>query len=125
MIDKFASTALLAAALAMAPLWAGSAFAQDKTRADVKAETASAGKAGASPKEASPGAAPMSNKPRAEVKKERDAAAKSSAADRTTGDAGVTPLPKSSKSRAEVKKERDAAKPKNDAAKAKDYTPSK
>ena len=58
------------------------------------------------------------------MKAERDAAKKMTTAERTTGDAGVAPLPKSTKSRAEVKTERDASKT-TDAAKAKDYTPTK
>lgn len=114
-----------AALFATAALFTGAIQAQDKTRAEVRVEAASANKSGTVVKgEASAGPAAKSTKSRAEVKAERDAAKKMTTAERTTGDAGVAPLPKSTKSRAEVKTERDASKT-TDAAKAKDYTPTK
>lgn len=124
-MKNIASATLLAAAFAATQLFAASAFAQDKTRAEVKAEAASANKAGTVVKEASPAPMAQSTKARTQVKGERDAARGMAKVERSYGDAGVAEAPKSTKTRAEVKKERDAAKPKNDAAKAKDYSPAK
>ena len=68
----------LAAVLVATQVLALSAFAQDKSRADVKADTASAVKAGAIPKgeAGAPVAAAKSTKARAEVKAEAAAATK-------------------------------------------------
>jgi colicin import membrane protein len=76
----------LAAVVVAAQALAVSAWAQDKTRADVKAEAASANKAGAIPKgeAAAPVPAAKSTKARADVKAEASAATK----------AGTTPSTK-------------------------------
>ncbi len=69
---------VLAAILVVSQSLALSAFAQDKTRADVKADTASAVKSGAIPKGegSAPQAAAKSTKARAEVKTDAAAATK-------------------------------------------------
>jgi Domain of unknown function (DUF4148) len=73
-MNRFAVAVVLVAAQAIAM----SAFAQDKTRADVKAEAASANKAGAIAKgeAGAPVAAAKSTKARAEVKADAAAAVK-------------------------------------------------
>ena len=73
-MNKLALAAVLVAVQSLAV----SAFAQDKTRADVKAEAAAANKAGAIPKgeAAAPVAAAKSTKARAEVKADAAAATK-------------------------------------------------
>lgn len=73
-MNKLALAAVVVAAQALAM----SAFAQDKTRADVKAEAASANKAGAIPKgeTAAPVAAAKSTKARADAKTEAAVATK-------------------------------------------------
>ncbi len=71
----------LAAILVATQVFTVSAFAQDKARADVKAETAAANKAGAIPKGEGTAATPTakSTKPRADVKAEASTANKTGA----------------------------------------------
>lgn len=104
-------------AAAVAQFLVVSAFAQT-TKAEVKAEAASANKAGAIAKgEDTKAPKAKSEKPRAEVKAEAKAAEK---AGLPKGEEGAAPKAKSEKARAEVKKEaKDAAKaqPKGEAPK--------
>ncbi|MFZ2652149.1 MAG: DUF4148 domain-containing protein [Burkholderiaceae bacterium] len=102
----------LAAVLVASQSLALSAFAQDKTRADVKADTASAVKAGAIPKgEANaPQAAAKSTKARADVKADTAAATKAGAIAK-----GETSAPKPAARTTMTKEERDAARAKRKA----------
>ena len=98
----------LAAAIVVSQALALSAFAQEAKRADVKADTASAVKAGAIPKgEASAKEMPTkSTKARPDVKKDTAAATKAGAIEKGEAKAPeMTEKPKSSKARADVKKE--------------------
>ena len=104
-------------AIAAALFTSQMAVAQDKARADVKAEAKDAVKAGKVEKgegSASPTAGAKSTKERAEVKKEAAAAEKAG-----TIEKGPSPAPtgKSVKSRAEVKKEAASAVKSGDVAK--------
>jgi colicin import membrane protein len=110
-MKKLAIAAILVATQALA----ASAFAQDKSRADVKAEAASANKAGAIAKGevGAPVAAAKSTKARAEVK--ADAAAATKAGTTPKGDASMEkPAAKSTmtaeeKAAARAKRKADAA----------------
>jgi hypothetical protein len=98
---------LVAAAVA---LFSYGAFAQEKTRAEVKAETASANKAGkiATGDMDAPVAKPKSTANRSQVKSDTAAAEKSGQI--ATGDLPAkTAKPKSTANRAEVKSETKAA----------------
>jgi hypothetical protein len=90
-----------------------SAFAQAKTRAEVKAEAASAVKSGAIPKgeQAAPEMKAKSTKPRADVKADTKGAVKSGATAKAEGEKaeGAAPMAKSTKARADVKAETKAA----------------
>ena len=100
---------ILATAFAVSQIIAVSAFAQT-TRAEVKAEAASANKAGAIAKgEGSDAPKPKSTAARADVKMEAAAAEKSGTI--ATGQVSKESKPMSTKARAEVKSEtKDAVK---------------
>lgn len=109
---------LFALAAVAALFTAQAALAQGATRAEVKADAASAVKSGAVAKGEGPAAAakPKSTADRAEVKKEAAAAAKAGKIEKgPSADAGKDV--KSTKDRAEVKKEAAAAVKGGDVAK--------
>lgn len=99
----------LATVFVLSQALALSAFAQDKTRAEVKAEAASAVKSGAVVKgEGTPNApAAKSTKARADVKAEAKATEKAGAV--VKGEGSASPSGKSTKARAEVKSEAASA----------------
>jgi hypothetical protein len=106
---KMKTTLSLVAAAAVALLSFG-AMAQEKSRAEVKAETASANKAGqiATGEQSTPTPKPKSTKARADVKSETKTATKSG--DIATGDMPAkTAKPKSTAARSDVKAETKAA----------------
>jgi hypothetical protein len=106
---KLKTTLSLVASAAVA-LFSYSAFAQDKTRAEVKAETAAANKAGkiTTGDLDAPVPKPKSTETRSQVKSETAAANK--AGKITTGDLDApVAKPKSKANRAEVKSETKAA----------------
>jgi hypothetical protein len=106
---KLKTTLSLVAAAAVA-LFSHGAFAQEKTRAEVKSETAAANKAGkiTTGDLDAPVAKPKSTANRADVKAETKAAEKSGQI--ATGDLPAkTAKPKSTANRAEVKSETKAA----------------
>lgn len=105
----------LAAILVATQVFAVSAFAQDKTRADVKADAASANKAGAIAKGegSAPAATAKSTKPRADVKAEASAANKAGAVPKgeASGDkpAAKSTMTAEEKAAARAKRKADAA----------------
>jgi hypothetical protein len=106
----------LAAILVATQVFAVSAFAQDKTRADVKADAASANKAGAIPhgEESGKAAATKSTKARADVKAEASAANKAGAIPKGPVSPADKPAAKSTmtaeeKAAARAKRKADAA----------------
>lgn len=103
-------TTLSLVAVAAVALFSHGAFAQEKTRAEVKAETAAANKAGkiTTGDLDAPVAKPKSTETRSQVKSETAAANK--AGKITTGDLDApVAKPKSKANRAEVKSETKAA----------------
>jgi hypothetical protein len=104
---KMKTTLSLVAAAAVA-LFTSGAFAQDKTRAEVKEETKAANKAGdIATGESTKAAKPKSTKARTDVKGETKAANKSG--EITTGESTKATKPKSTAARADVKTETKAA----------------
>ena len=106
----------IAAILVASHAWAPSAFAQDKSRADVKAEAASANKAGAIAKGegTAPIAAAKSTKARADVKADAASANKTGATPSTRREeAGNRPakvtMTKEEKAAARAKRKAEAA----------------
>lgn len=103
---KMKTTLSLVAAAAVA-LFTSGAFAQEKSRAEVKEEAKTATKTGGAGEAGAPAAKPKSTKARADVKAEAKDAEKTGKIE--TGDASKAAKPKSTAARADVKSETKAA----------------